>query len=663
MGNNKEIIEQKEKIIIQKIEKLHNIYAITLQKDNCKELSSLEIIKEQYLRMYNAIKEKEEYDKYQEVEDIIINEIAKIELSLDEYIYETRENCTNAILNKMQEIKISENYQNFHNIEEEIKKVEVLKDILKLYKPYIKNEEYENIKENISNLKFEILYRKQVEELIYKNGGETSYLLQYDDEEEKKVFIDLLKQKINSLIVLEVESIENDDILKVGPDRILNDVKLIERLIIIDMKKISLNYINLLKAPIFNAHLCNIGDNQFREETYLTKKEFDILLDWNYRFCKPYSSLKANKANYSLLRAVLENIITDENISIIECDKLYKIFGFRCVPKTITTGQKCIYMLYNRMKKSKDFELIYKENERETKNNYCKIPFKGLVYEFEDYDEEEIDKDNINQILKERKIPKGLSKAKFYQKRKKETENEEEQDKIQNKKYEVKKYGYVTTDFEVLIALMQDIIENCEEKKEELSKRLEKYSEEEKNDFIISPYTRDKYDVYKYENKIKEQNKRITELREIKEKNVMTNEEVKRMLMIINSTYKELDIKRNSWRILVLESMEKQLAPIPETDGYERVEVSHSFLYGSEYEDRYYHRTYVKPLWKKYKKDFKDLGIDIKMYNKHYPCTPEFETCINLADISDLPIDYEKVKLIPEEEMKEIIEREEGNER
>ena len=42
---------------------------------------------------------------------------------------------------------------------------------------------------------------------------------------------------------------------------------------------------------------------------------------------------------------------------------------------------------------------------------------------------------------------------------------------------------------------------------------------------------------------------------------------------------------------------------------------------------------------------------------------PEFEICINLDDISDLPIDYNKVKLLTKDELQEIIEREEGNER
>lgn len=272
MENNKELINLKFKIMIQKIDKLKNIYVVTLKQGNCKEISSLEIIEEQYIKMYNEIIEKEEYDKYEEVEDIIINEIAKIELSLDEYVYKTREICKSTIINKIQEIRETENYQNFHNMKEEIRKVEALKDILKLYKPYIRNDEYEKIKKNISNLKFELLYRKQVEELIYENGGENSYLEQFDNEEERNIFVNLLKEKMDSLIVLEVESIENDDILRVEPDRILNDVKLMERLIIIDMKKNPLNYIKLLKAPIFNAHLCNISDNSFKQETYLTEE-------------------------------------------------------------------------------------------------------------------------------------------------------------------------------------------------------------------------------------------------------------------------------------------------------------------------------------------------------------------------------------------------------
>ena len=105
------------------------------------------------------------------------------------------------------------------------------------------------------------------------------------------------------------------------------------------------------------------------------------------------------------------------------------------------------------------------------------------------------------------------------------------------------------------------------------------------------------------------------------------------------------------------------LAPIPEESGTHRVEVSHSFLYGFEYENRPYHKSDLKPLWEKYKKEFKDLGIDVKKYSRYYGSRPQFVICVNLDDISDLPIDYEKVKLLTKEELQEIREREEGNER
>ena len=38
-------------------------------------------------------------------------------------------------------------------------------------------------------------------------------------------------------------------------------------------------------------------------------------------------------------------------------------------------------------------------------------------------------------------------------------------------------------------------------------------------------------------------------------------------------------------------------------------------------------------------------------------------TTLNLNDISDLPIDYEKVKLLTKEELQNVIDIEEGNEK
>lgn len=640
MNNNKELIEQKSKIIIQKIEKLQKIYEITLQKDNCKESSSLKIIKEQYLKMYNAIIEKEEYDRYKEVEDIIINEIAKIELNLDEYIYNTRQDSINTILNRIQEIKESENYQNFHNIKQYIEKVETLKDILKLYKPYIKNEEYDKIKKDIINLKFELLYRKQVEELIYENGGETSYLIQYDNEEEKNLFINLLKEKIGE--------IENDDILKVKPERILEDVKLLERLIIIHMQENSLKYINLLNAKIFNAHLCNIGNNPFDEEVYYKEikerkyepepykgyyPKMNILKDYDVEY-------KANKVNFSLLRAILKELITDENVSLVECVKLYEKFGFQCVPKTYTTGQKCIYMLYNTLNKSEECNEMMKIKQTDKKEVYCKIELHGMSYKFDAYDVEKINEYNKIQILREREVNNNQPKKRSLEKKQEE------------EKEEIKRTGRITTDCNILISLIQDIIQSYKDDRKNI----------ETNRKVISA-----------------KESMIKILEEIKEKKKLSKNDIWTIQKSIYFIYSELNINFNMWELRELENIDAlnfsnkstYYSQIPREQRYENRTVGHTYGYGFEYEKVSVEYLNKSPLYAKYEKEFKELGLDIKLYDlgdwvkevKYRGNEPRFEICINLDDISDLPIDYEKVELIPEEKMKEIMEREKGIDR
>ncbi|MCI8617882.1 MAG: hypothetical protein HFJ60_06575 [Clostridia bacterium] len=640
MNNNKELIEQKSKIIIQKIEKLQKIYEITLQKDNCKESSSLKIIKEQYLKMYNAIIEKEEYDRYKEVEDIIINEIAKIELNLDEYIYNTRQDSINTILNRIQEIKESENYQNFHNIKQYIEKVETLKDILKLYKPYIKNEEYDKIKKDIINLKFELLYRKQVEELIYENGGETSYLIQYDNEEEKNLFINLLKEKIGE--------IENDDILKVKPERILEDVKLLERLIIIHMQENSLKYINLLNAKIFNAHLCNIGNNPFDEEVYYKEikerkyepepykgyyPKMNILKDYDVEY-------KANKVNFSLLRAILKELITDENVSLVECVKLYEKFGFQCVPKTYTTGQKCIYMLYNTLNKSEECNEMMKIKQTDKKEVYCKIELHGMSYKFDAYDVEKINEYNKIQILREREVNNNQPKKRSLEKKQEE------------EKEEIKRTGRITTDCNILISLIQDIIQSYKDDRKNI----------ETNRKVISA-----------------KESMIKILEEIKEKKKLSKNDIWTIQKSIYFIYSELNINFNMWELRELENIDAlnfsnkstYYSQIPREQRYENRTVGHTYGYGFEYEKVLVEYLNKSPLYAKYEKEFKELGLDIKLYDlgdwvkevKYRGNEPRFGICINLDDISDLPIDYEKVELIPEEKMKEIMEREKGIDR
>lgn len=669
MNSNKvltrELLDLKVKVMIQKIDKLYMICNMLFGNPEVREVKSLEVIKEQYFQMYDKLIETGQYENYKEVEDIIIKEIAKVELNIDQYIYNTVQSYGEIIKSNMDIIYKSENYQSFSNLEQEIQHIETLKRVLKLYSPYISKNEIERLYNDISILKFNALWRSQVEHLIYGSIQKSSTLMQYDSQEERKYFIEQLEEKMKSLTILEVESTENDEILRVESATILKDNNLLERLIIIDMKKNPYNYINLVKAKVFNAHLCNIANNPFEQEVYLTEEELHRLGYWEYgmfKFRKEEKvTLKANKVNYSLLRAILKGVITDENISIIECENLYKKFGFKCRPIITNDGQKCVEIIYNRVKGTKEYEKTIEESKKGKEGRYCKIDFEGLIYDFDNVHEYE---NNISDLLNQRKVKTNskIKKRKFYDK-KQEIPNEEENQ--QTKKEKVKGEGTITKDIDIIVLLLQDIITNNRNRIGELKEKLEEKSKKE--EFWTWS---DKYEIERYEEKIKSEENRIKELERLKNKNgQLTLEETKNLLLIINSVYRELNIRYNVWDLLPLEDMSSgnsnkvYLAPIPEESGTEKVEVSHSFLYGSKYKDRYYYKSDLQPLWKKYQKEFSDLGIDVRKYSRFYGSEPKFEICVNLDDISDLPIDYEKVKILTKEELQKIMEREEGNER
>lgn len=224
MEHINQILNLKVKVMLQKIDKLCNIYTMLLQKTNSKEINSLEIIKKQYLKMYNEIIERNEYEKYKDVEDIIIKEISKQELRLDEYIYNTFQNYQEIISKEIKEIRKSGNYINFHNMDKELKKVETLTEVLQLYNLYTSKNAENEIKYEISKLKFDILYRKQVEELIYKNGSEINNLVQYSNEGEKTIFKTLLKEKVNSLL-LEFINAYKDIIMPIEINKLRHSIK------------------------------------------------------------------------------------------------------------------------------------------------------------------------------------------------------------------------------------------------------------------------------------------------------------------------------------------------------------------------------------------------------------------------------------------------------
>ncbi len=620
-------IELKFKVMLQRINKLTKLFKM-LYGLNCKEAKNITYIKEKYIEGYNVIIQEEVYDKYSELENIIIKEISKIELQLDEYIYKTRLQYKDIILAYIEKLENSESYQNFQGLEYILQSIETLEELTKLYGSDCE------LQDKITKFKFDVLYRKQVEELVYQNGGKDSNLIQYENEREKNIFIEMLKEKIKSLYDPKGK---NDQILKIEPKEILSNGKLLERLIVMDMDKNPFNYINLVRAPIFNAHLCNIGNNPFEKEVYLTSEQWKKIV-WDDFKIREGATLKTNKVNFSILYAVLRNLITDEDISIIECERIYQKFGFECRPIMIGIGQKCVKMIFDKVHNSERFkQMINEKNETKKEEGFCKLSLTGLAYDF-DYEEKEYSIEDLKGEI----IDLELFNAQHGKRKNKQYSNNPNY--LDTKVEQIKKTGIITTNIDMIILLIQDMINkesNTERRNEEKIEQLEK---------------------------------RIKHFEGLKGKR-LSLEENKEILMEIKRIYLLLDIEYNEWelpledmrepnrywgRIMALES-----APIPIEEGYEDVEVSHSFAYGSKYESRYYCRSYTGPLWEKYKMDFKGLGIEVfRNYSSYrYSSGATFNICINLANISDLPIDYEKVQMMSKQEMDRIIKREEENER
>ena len=512
-------------------------------------------------------------------------------------------------------------------------------------------------------------------ELVYKNyiNEDDSQIFYYDN-----LFEKLLQDKINEIIsTLEDETIKSDELFNIPSYKILNDSNLLERLIILDMKVHPLDYINLVKTKIFNAHLCNIGNNPFEQEIYLTEEQIYELGYYRYKeflgtkVCT--DGLEANKINYSLLKAILKNIITDENLSIIECENLYKRFGFICKPILTNIGQRCVYMILSGVDKSIELESIkkeFKKDKQKKEGKYCKIDFEGLNYEFHNKKEDQID--ILGQILDEREIlaqqEPEIKKRKFPFWSQKECKQQtlEQGDLLQRKKDKVKEMGFIPTDLNLIVLLAKDVINKYnKEYYDEAIKELNMEQEKEVTNDILAQieYYNKKRIVEYFEKEIKEENTKIEWIESLKNKR-LTTEEMRQLLLIIFEIYNVLNIKYDVRELIPLEDMisiSDRFVSIPEN-----MEVHYDEYSG--YPSRK-HKSDLKPLWKKYQKDCIDLGIDVKKYDGYYGGTrshmsfPEFEICINLDDISDLPIDYNKVKLLTKDELEEIVEREEENER
>lgn len=548
----------------------------------------LKQLKESLYKEYDNIIKTAKYDEYPKLENDIISELAQIECNVEEYVYDTRKYAEEIIVRKIKKIYNSSNYKDFQNIDTEIKNVEAIEELLNYYSSYLEKDLKIELKKHVLSLKFNVYYRKQVELIIFGNEkNECVFVEDNLSKQEKEWFEFLLKQKIKNLKNRYSNPQNNnnklDILFEVPINQILYDRVLLERLIITDMRYNAYDYINLLKAKIFNAHLCNIANNPFEPEVYITEEECKSLgLDNSY-----IKDFKANKVNYSILVAVLKSIITDENVSFIECETLYRRFGFRCSPIMFDRGQELIKRIYDQVKWSREyFDLansVIKKIKIKPEEQYCRIELQPLLYYFDDeYKDKDISVANI--IVKAIELTKN---------------------KIEGRKSEI-----------------QEIKNN--------------------NDFEKGPsYIHDhfRFILERYNRNLNIEKNALKWLRSIeKNHNKLDLKKSKDMLSEINNIYSRNSHCHKERRILPLEDMS--------------IDSCHDEVYfiSPPHLTLLDYRSLLMPLWRKYQKDFKDLGINVIKCDYHSKYSYSFLIYVNLNDISNLPIDYKKVQQLTNNE-------------
>jgi len=196
---NKELIELKHKVLSERIDRLYNIFIVLSQDEkHISKLNRIKVIKEQYEKMYNAVLANAEYDKYEEIESVIMPKIAQLEHQLDLHIYKTSGSCEELFEGYIKEI---EKYDNYNNLDGELEKIKALKEMLKLYSSYINQGRKETLTKKISALKFEILLRKQIKDMqIYTPKYIPNVLEQYDSVGERKIFESLVEERFKQCI-------------------------------------------------------------------------------------------------------------------------------------------------------------------------------------------------------------------------------------------------------------------------------------------------------------------------------------------------------------------------------------------------------------------------------------------------------------------------------
>lgn len=262
-----EVINFNYKTLNNRIDTVRRILKLLSTNVDCKsETKSLLIIKEQYKKMYMAIIKSGEYQKYSKAEEIIIGELAKIELNLEHIVYKTAK-AYESIFNKIL-ARVKENLQ-FNGPEilyTKIIEIESTKELLNLYLPYINKQARCNLKGKIASLKFNLLLRKTLKELMGKNQKEYepcfAELIEEITIEVQRIYENTKTNAIEQKIY-DIETSNKEQIVKLFHDFISRDDmdneanKIYETLLVKFLKKIR-NCPNFRKDNELNSQLKKI---------------------------------------------------------------------------------------------------------------------------------------------------------------------------------------------------------------------------------------------------------------------------------------------------------------------------------------------------------------------------------------------------------------------
>lgn len=548
----KESVELKYRILKQRIERIENLLkTLSVIIDFGNEIKSIGIISCQYEKMYKQVLQTGEYEKYQEIEDTILEKLTKIEFKIDKEIYRSAKDVQsifNAIFNAIENGK---NCRVFQDLDKEIEKIKWIKELAKQYIPFMSKEEKTDINDQINKFKFELLIRRQVEQMVYENGGKTSSLKRVDSEEERTLFESLLKQLISKLE-------QDDEIMKSYSARqIMEDNILLTHVVFkVYEQKIEENaeqFIELLNVPIFNPHLCNIANNPYKRKIPYAEQNMD---DYRYYANSRIGNsrtkkLERDKINLSLLVAVLRGAINNHNTTIMECENIYSRFGFKCRPITINEGQELIRRIYEKVRPLTPSSKT--KNTEKSKGQLCRLRFTPFNYDFNPVDEQ------------------------FY------------------------------TNAQIWHCLQNEDAEKAK-------------------DFL--------------ENFTRINGEQILTRREQREIASRRSLELERITKITNDWVRE-PIENTTFSVLYS-------TPVPTR--YERRVASqrHTFNRGREYTYKKVLIRDYESLWGSYSDDIYGLKIGVKRFLG--------DICINLDDISDLPIDYGQLEIIKDEQ-KQFVRR------